>query len=168
MRVLRGVLLERRRVLRPQLAELRPEYADAFARNAEDYARRLRKLKNEFAASLADARITRVVTVHDGYSYLLQEFGLEVAGVVEPAHGLVPSARELEDMVALVNKEKIKVVLSEQTFPEKLLATLREETGVKVYIISHIATGKWSASQFEDEMKTNAATLVKALVTDAK
>src|SRR5262249_27394232 len=87
-----------------KLGQLRPESADAFTRNAEDYARRLRKLKNEFAASLADARITRVVTVHDGYTYLLQEFGLEVAGVVEPAHGLVPSARELEDMVALLKK----------------------------------------------------------------
>ena len=29
---------------------------------------------------LAEAKITRVVTVHDGYGYLLQEFGLEVAG----------------------------------------------------------------------------------------
>ena len=53
---------------------------------------------------LAEARITRVVTVHDGYGYLLQEFGLEVAGVVQPSHGLTPSAAELRDMVALLNE----------------------------------------------------------------
>ena len=70
--------------------------------NAADYARRLRVIKAKAAAQLAEAKVTRVVTVHDGYGYLLQEFGLEVAGVVQPAHGLTPSASELRDMVRLL------------------------------------------------------------------
>ena len=38
------------------------------------------------AARLVKVRISRVV--HDGYGYLMQEFGIDIAGVVEPAHGL--------------------------------------------------------------------------------
>jgi zinc transport system substrate-binding protein len=151
-----------------KLAELRPEYADAFRKNAAEYAKRLRKLKAEFATQLADARISRVVTVHDGYSYLLQEFGLSVAGVVEPAHALVPSAKELTELVALLKAEKIKVVFSEESFPDKLLKVLENEAGVRVYLISHIASGPWSELQFEQVMKANAQTLVQALVVDAK
>ena len=52
--------------------------------------------------------------------------GVEVAGVVEPAHGLTPSAAELGDMVDLLKREKIKVVLSEESFPDKLLGVLRQ------------------------------------------
>lgn len=152
------------------LGALRPEHAEAFQKNASDYARRLRRIKADAASRLADAKVSRVVTVHDGYSYLLHELGIEVVGVVEPthAHGLVPSARELEDMVALLRKEKVGVVLSEVTFPDKLLGILRESAGVRVYIISHIATGPYTAEQFEQEMTANADALVKALVTDPK
>jgi zinc transport system substrate-binding protein len=146
------------------LARLRPTDAAALQENAAAYARRLRTIKGKAAAQLADATITRVVTVHDGYGYLLQEFGLEVAGVVQPAHGLVPSAAELRDMVALLKREKIQVVFSEQSFPEPLLKVLRDEAGVTVYIISHIASGPFTPDKFEREMQQNVDTMIRALV----
>jgi zinc transport system substrate-binding protein len=146
------------------LAALRPAAAPALQRNAEAYARRLRLIKARAAAKLADATITRVVTVHDGYGYLLQEFGLEVAGVVQPAHGLTPSAAELRDMIELVRRERIRVVFSEESFPPQLLAVLRGETGVRVYTISHIASGAYTADKFEKEMQRNVDTMIEALV----
>ena len=94
---------------------------------AADYARRLRLIRANGAQQLAEAKITRVVTVHDGYGYLLQEFGLEVAGVVQPSHGLTPSAAELRDMVKLLQKEQSRVVFSEETFPAPLLKVLQDE-----------------------------------------
>jgi zinc transport system substrate-binding protein len=148
------------------LANLRPKDAAALQTNAADYARRLRVIKAGAAARLADAKVTRVVTVHDGYGYLLQEFGLELAGVVQPAHGLTPSAAELRDMVRLLQREKIRVVFSEETFPPPLLRVLRDEASVKVYTISHIASGPFTADRFEREMQTNVETMIRALVTD--
>jgi zinc transport system substrate-binding protein len=148
------------------LATLRPRDAAALQANTAEYARRLRLIKSKAAARLAEARITRVVTVHDGYGYLLQEFGLDLAGVVQPAHGLTPSATELRDMVRLLQKEKISVVFSEETFPAPLLKVLRDEAGVKVYTISHIASGPFTADRFEREMQTNVETMIRALVTE--
>jgi zinc transport system substrate-binding protein len=146
------------------LAVLRPQDGTALQTNAAEYARRLRTIKAKAAAQLADAKITRVVTVHDGYGYLLQEFGLEVGGVVQPSHGLTPSAAELRDMVALLKREKISVVFSEATFPEPLLKVLREEAGVTVFIISHIASGPFTPDKFEREMQQNVDTMIRALV----
>ena len=42
---------------------------------------------------------------------------------------------------------------------------LRGETGVRVYIISHIASGAYTADKFEKEMQRNVDTMVEALVT---
>ncbi len=148
------------------LGQLRPALAATFQENAAAYARRLRTIKADAARTLADARITRVVTVHDGYAYLMQEFGIEIVGVVEPAHGLVPSAAELERMVELMRREKIRVVFSEESFPAPLLKVLRESTGARVYTISHIATGAYAADEFEREMRRNVAAMIQALVTD--
>jgi zinc transport system substrate-binding protein len=149
------------------IAALRPKDAAALQQNAGDYARRLRVIKAKAASQLAEARITRVVTVHDGYGYLLQEFGLEVAGVVQPAHGLTPSAAELRDMVKLLKREKIRVVFSEESFPPPLLKVLQDEAGVKVYQISHIASGAFTPDRFEREMQKNVDTMIRALVTEA-
>jgi zinc transport system substrate-binding protein len=149
------------------LAALRPNDAAALQKNAADYARRLRLIKAKASQQLAESKITRVVTVHDGYGYLLQEFGLEVAGVVQPAHGLTPSAGELRDMVKLLQREKIRVVFSEETFPAPMLNVLRDEAGVKVYVITHIASGAYTADKFEREMQRNVETMIRALVTEA-
>ena len=148
------------------LGALRPELAATFQKNAADYARRLRAIKSRAAERLVNPVINRVVTVHDGYGYLMQEFGIEIVGVVEPAHGLVPSAQELGTMVDLLKREKVRVVFSEETFPEPLLNVLRQEGGAHVYIISHIASGAYTPDKFEVEMQKNVDAMVQALVTD--
>ncbi|HSP98876.1 MAG TPA: zinc ABC transporter substrate-binding protein, partial [Candidatus Dormibacteraeota bacterium] len=148
------------------LSALRPALAAQFQANAADYARRLRAIKSAAAAKLVDARVNRVVTVHDGYGYLMQEFGIDIVGVVEPAHGLVPSAKELGDMVDLIKREHITVVFSEESFPQPLLQVLHENGHARVYLISHIASGAFTPDKFEIEMQTNVDAMVQALVTD--
>ena len=70
-------------------------------------------------------------------------------------------------MSDLLKREKIEVVLTEEGFPEKLLETLKAGTNARVYIISHVASGEYTAEKFENEMQKNVDTLVKALVTDS-
>jgi zinc transport system substrate-binding protein len=150
------------------LSALRPDLAAQFQTNAADYAKRLRTMKSQAAAKLVDAKIDRVVSVHDGYGYLLQELGIDVVGVVEPAHGLVPSAKELGDMVALLEREHVTVIFSEESFPQPLLQVLRENGGARVYVISHIASGAFTAEKFEVEMERNLDAIVQALVIDPR
>jgi ABC-type Zn uptake system ZnuABC Zn-binding protein ZnuA len=69
-------------------------------------------------------------------------------------------------MIAQMKQEKLTVVLSEEDFPEKLLATLRDATGARVYLISHVAIGAYAPDEYEKVMTKNADTLVQALVTD--
>ena len=159
--------IQQTQTIEKTLAALRPDLAATFEKNAAAYAAKLRKMRADAAEKLAGAKVKRVVTVHDGYAYLCQEFGIDVAGVVQPAHGLVPSASELGEMVDLLKREKIDVVLTEEGFPEKLLAVLKKDTKVRVYVISHVAAGEYTADKFENEMQKNVDTLVKALVTDA-
>jgi zinc transport system substrate-binding protein len=148
------------------LARLRPELAAKFDDNAGEYAKRLRRIKAKAATRLADAAIHKVVTVHDGYGYLLQEFGIDIDAVVEPAHGLVPSGAELKEVIDILRRDQIAVVFSEESFPKPLLDVVREQGHARVYLISHIASGEYTADKFEKEMQANVDVMVKALVTD--
>jgi zinc transport system substrate-binding protein len=156
--------IQQSRLIAKRLGELRPAVAGKLRDNASAYADKLRAIQAKAAKQLASAQIKKVVTVHDGYSYLLQEFGIELAGVVQPSHGLVPSAKELGEMIELMKTKKVQVVFTEEDFPDKLLATLQQATGAKVFVLSHVATGPYTVDKFEKEMATNADRLVEALV----
>lgn len=160
--------IQQTQYLNRQLDALRPADASKFDANTAKYVEQLRVLRDDEAKRMAGAKLERVVTVHDGYTYLLQEMGIGLAGVVQPAHGLTPSSKELGEMIELIQKEGIKVVLSEEDFPDKLLTALRDATGARVYIISHIAAGTYSPDEFVQVMTKNADTLVQALVVDPK
>ena len=149
------------------LAALDPADAAQMQKNTADYVRKLRTIKGRAAAKLANAKVSRVVCVHDGYGYLMQEFGIDIAGVVEPSHGMIPSAAELGQIVDLLKRDNLHVVFSEESFPEALLKVLRDEGGARVYLISHIATGTYAADEFEKQMQKNVDSMIKALVTDA-
>lgn len=112
---------------------------------------------------LADVKERRVVTVHDGYAYLLQELGLELAAVVEPAHGLLPSAQELAAIVALLESKRARVVFSEASFPPAMARVL-EEAGATVVVVSHVATGEFSPERFEQAMQENLDAIVAGLL----
>ncbi len=154
--------------LERELTKLRPQHAATFHRNATAYARKLRKIKADAAVALAEVAQPRVATVHDGYAYLLQEFGLEAAAVIEPAHGLVPSAAELAAAIGTIRREKLSVIFTEESFPAPLLEVVRREGGATVHVLSHVATGDYTDDKFEREMAENAAVLVRALAPAAK
>lgn len=149
------------------LAELAPQHAPLFRKNAGDYARKLRKIKAAAAQSLAEVATARVATVHDGYAYLLQEFGIEVAVVIEPAHGLVPSAAELAAAIGRLQHEQLRILFSEENFPAPLLEVVRESAQAELFVLSHVATGDYTDDKFEREMAENAATIVRALAPPA-
>lgn len=144
------------------LGTLRPELAKPLQDHASAYAKQLRLARADAVERLTHVRSHRVVTVHDGYGYLLQELGLELIDVVEPAHGLLPSAAELAHLLGELDHEPVKVVLAEEAFPRSLAQVL-EQHGAKVVVVSHIATGAYTPERFVDEMKHSVDAVVAAL-----
>jgi zinc transport system substrate-binding protein len=157
-----GTAMAQAFVIARALAELRPQWRATLEANAAGYAKRLRALRARGVTQLSAVAQRRVITVHDGYSYLLQELGLELAAVVEPAHGLLPTAHELEAVVRLVKRNEARVVLSEESFPPAMAAVLRE-AGAEVVVVSHVATGDFTAERFEREMQQSLEAIVGAL-----
>ena len=79
---------------------------------------------------------------------------------------LLNGATTLRDMARLLTRERIGVVFSEAAFPPRLLKVLQDEAKVRVYVITHISSGPYTADKFEREMEQNVETMVRALVTE--
>jgi zinc transport system substrate-binding protein len=148
-----------------ELGRLDPDHAQAYRDNARKYGRTLRKLRADALGRLAQAPADdlRVATIHGAYDYLLREFGLEVTAVVEPAHGIEPSPSQLKATMDQLSSLDVKVIFSELDFPSAYVDTIRRETGVRLYPLTHISHGEYTADKYEKEMARNLDTVVRAI-----
>lgn len=148
-----------------RLGELDPPNAAYYRDNSREYASRIRKLKAEFMGDLANVDVSRFrcATMHGAYGYLMQEFGLQVSAVIEPRHGVEPTARQLADTIDKIKAANVNVLFAEKYFASKLADTIREATGVSMYSFSHMSDGEYAADLFERETRANLTTLAEAM-----
>jgi zinc transport system substrate-binding protein len=153
-----------------ELGELDPDNAKFFRDNARRYALEIRKLRSEFDAKIAGADLSkfRCAMMHSGYDYILQELGLQVTAVIEPRHGVEPTARQLAETIDRIKAANVNVLFAEKYFASKLSDTIREATGVKMYSISHISSGEYTPQKFVEEMRENLTTLATAITESSK
>ncbi len=148
------------------LQELDSANAELYRKNTRDYVKKLRRMKAEYmkkVADLADVEF-RCATIHGGYDYLLQEFGLQVTAVIEPGHGLKPTASQLAKTIDTIKALDVDVIFTEMDFPEKYVETIHDETGIRVRHLSHLTKGSYTKTSFEEGIRENLEALTDALV----
>ena len=148
-----------------KLAELDPDNAIEYRKNARNYAKKFRLMKRKAMLTLGDLDTSgmKVATTHNAYGYLLQEFGVDVAAVIEPAHGVEPSASQLQETIEKIKQSGIDVLFYELNMPNRYVDTIEKATGVKLYRFSHMTHGQYEANKVEIEMQQNLTTLVDAM-----
>jgi zinc transport system substrate-binding protein len=152
-----------------QLGALDPPNAEEYRVNARAYATRLRRLKAEYTDRISkiDSSNFRAATMHGAYGYIMQEFGLQISAVIEPRHGVEPTARQLAQTIDDIKAAGVNVLFAEKFFAGKLADTIQKETGVKVFSFSHISDGEFSPTLFEEEMRYNLDQLEAAIKSTA-
>ena len=147
------------------LGQLDPENADYYRKNARSYAKKFRLMKREAMLALGqlEMRGIKVATTHNAYGYLLQEFGVDVDAVIEPAHGVEPSASQLQETIEKIRASDIDVLFYELNMPNRFVTTIEKATDVQLYRFSHMTHGEYQTEKVELEMKDNVDTLLQAI-----
>ena len=160
------VAVQQIQMITAELAKLCPDQASLFKKNSRVYVKKLRKM---LAATLAkidsiDTASLRIATVHDGYAYLFQELGIKVSAVVQPRHGIEPSARQLQDTIKRIKRAKVNILFTELDYEKRYVDIIFQETGCRIYSLSHVSTGTYDSGLFEQDMKQNLEGIVQALL----
>ncbi|WP_415898058.1 metal ABC transporter solute-binding protein, Zn/Mn family [Neptuniibacter sp. QD57_21] len=147
------------------LGELDPDNAKFYKKNAVQYARKLRTLKNQYTQALngLDLSGIRIASTHNAYGYFLQEFGIGIDTVIEPAHGVEPSASQLQGTIDRIRDAQVQVLFTELNMDYRYVETVEKATGIGLYHFSHLTFGEYDAELVYREMEHNLKTLVKAL-----
>ena len=147
-----------------ELGRLQPDKADFYRKNARAYARRLRLMLASALRKTSTANLSKahIAVVHDGYAYLMQELGIEISAVVQPRHGIEPDARQLKDTINRIKEAGVNVLFTELDYEKRYVDIIYKETGCRIYSLSHISHGPYTAEKFEKYMQKNLDTIVKA------
>lgn len=121
------------REIERRLVAADPAQAATFRRNADAYLARLRALDAGIARcveSVPPAR-RKLVTDHDAFGYFANRYGLEVVGAVIPSQTTQaqPSAKDLSDLAALIDREGVKAVFPESSLSSRAADAIARQTG---------------------------------------
>ena len=148
------------------LSGLDPENADLYSANADAYIRKLQQLKETMHEKLDDVKNRDIITFHEAFPYFAEEFGLNIAAVIEREPGTVPTAQELGETIDIIQKHQINALFVEPQYSSKAADTIASETGAKVYVLDPVVTGEAHADAYDDYIRTmeqNLAVLTEAL-----
>lgn len=153
-----------------ELGQIDPANKDYYNKNAQAYAQRLRNLKAAAIKKVSHLKNLdmRIATSHAGYDYLLSEFGLKVRAVIEPAHGVEPSASDIKAMIDIMKRDKIDVLFVDAQVQNKYSTTIQKATGVRIKSLSHMSSGPYTKDSFEKFMQYNLDSLTNAMLEVAK
>jgi zinc/manganese transport system substrate-binding protein len=151
-----------------ELARLRPESADAFARNALACQQRLAGLKTWAAAEISRIPPGRrhLVTSHDAFGYLARDYGFEIHSLSGLSTDSEPDARRLAALIKLIRDKKSPAVFAENNANPRVIANLVSETGARaggVLYADGPGPADSDAATYEAMYRHNIRTLVEAL-----
>ena len=142
-----------------ELAKVDKDNGKYFLRNAMAYARKLKALKRSVQKQILELDLSQVkiASTHNAYGYFLQEFGLTVSAVVEPAHGISPTASQLQQTIDEIKATDVDVLFTELNMENHYVEVIERETGIGLFHFSHMThgeydvnmVGKGNGSQFE-------------------
>lgn len=157
--------IQQMQMINRELGKLCPDQAPVFTKNLRAYASKLRNMLSATLTKINSLKRDnlRIATVHDGYSYLFQELGIEVSAVVQPRHGVTPSTKQLQDTIKRIKQAKVNILFSELDYEKKYVDIIFQETGCRIYSLSHISNGEYTKEHFEQSMQKNMDTIVQAL-----
>lgn len=149
-----------------ELSSLDPNHANEYQYNANEYIAKLENLKTEMHSTLDNIAHKDIITFHEAFPYFAEEFGLNIVGVIEIEPDSEPSAKEVENIISIINEKNIKALFTEPQYSSKIADTIAKETGASIYTLDPIVTGDSNEKAYNDyiiKMQENLNTLKEAL-----
>ncbi len=124
------------RAIRDALVAADPEGRRTYARNADAYLARIRRLDAAVEDCLKRVPVSRrkLVSTHDSLAYYAQRYDIEVIGTVIPSLSTQgqPSAGETRELVETIERERVKAIFTESSVNPRVERAIAEEAGASI------------------------------------
>ena len=144
------------------LSEADSAHAEQYAKNAQTYQGKVQELQQEAAELASQIASQPVVIFHEAYEYIVQEYGLQLAGEMNLNEERQVSAGEVADILHSIEDNHVSVVLAEELYGTDMGEMVAKQSGVKVVYLDTLTRGDYSADSYLEGMRSNIEQLKEA------
>jgi len=145
------------------LRRIDPANADEYERNLKRLERLMDDLLDETLKLAAPLRGEKFVAYHTTWSYLANRYGFRIIGYLEPKPGIPPSASHLADLIVRMRQEKVKVIIKEPFYENRIPNMVAQRTGAKVVEICPTVGGEPDTETYPKLLRRILTKLVNAV-----
>jgi zinc/manganese transport system substrate-binding protein len=145
------------------LKRVDPSNADEYDGNLKRLERLMDDLLDETLKLAAPLRGEKFVAYHATWSYLANRYGFRIIGYLEPKPGIPPSASHLADLIVRMRQEKVKVILKEPFYENRIPNMVAQRTGAKVVEICPTVGGEPDTETYPKLLRRILTKLVNAV-----
>ncbi len=142
------------------LAELSPADKAQFEARRAAFLDELAHKITAWEERLRPHRGTRIVVMHDSWSYKADWLGLQVVAAAEPHPGIAPSPGEVATLIKRMREARVPLILAEPHANAALVRHIADNTGAKAVVLNP------SGLDYIQLFEANVAKLAAALKRD--
>jgi ABC-type Zn uptake system ZnuABC Zn-binding protein ZnuA len=148
------------------LAELDPDQAARYTENGDQEAASLLSLWAQGVEELSQLSCRQLITFHEGFSYFADAFDLDIVAAIEEESGSEASAKEIVEMVSLIDTYQLPAIFVEQNGSDATAKAIQRECGVTLSSLSMMMSGPEEYSEtncYETYLRQNLDTIKEVL-----
>lgn len=129
--------------------------ASDYQKHADAYTVKLDALKERQQKVAEKIKEQSVILFHEAYDYVADDYGLNVAYVLDLDEERQVSAGEVADVLAAVRDDQVKYILAEELYGKSMGDTVEKETDAKVIYLDALNRGDYDADSYIKGMSAN-------------
>ena len=137
------------------LAAADEKHASDYQKHADAYVVKLDALKERQQKVAEKIKGQSVILFHEAYDYVADDYGLDVAYVLDLEEERQVSAGEVADVLAAVRDDHVKYILAEELYGKSMGDTVEKETDAKVIYLDALNRGDYDADSYIKGMSAN-------------
>ena len=152
------------------LAEADPDNKAVYEQNAEAAEDKLEARKDELENQIEQAGLENagLITFHDGFQYFSKAFDLHLMASIEEEAGSEASAKEINDISAMVNDNNIPVIFTETNGSDATAQAISRETGCQVGELTMLMSGDGETlDDYLDGVSSNITAIISGYGEEA-
>ena len=120
------------------LGEIDPDHAEEFTANAAAFATSMDELDQRYTEGLATCQERTIVTTHEAFGYLAEQYDLTQVGISGVDPEAEPSPARVREISQLVQDEGVSTIFFETLASPKVAETLADDLGVQTAVLDPI------------------------------
>ena len=137
------------------LAAADEKHASDYQKHADAYVVKLDALKERQQKVAEKIKGQSVILFHEAYDYVADDYGLDVAYVLDLDEERQVSAGEVADVLAAVRDDHVKYIRAEELYGKSMGDTVEKETDAKVIYLDALNRGDYDADSYIKGMSAN-------------